>query len=152
LHQNGHQRTGAVRRKKNSWRREIKRVRDGVPIENEECCWPTFEMEPKLHQKRPKLEQNGTKGGKKELRRSTPAASSKLCVQKQQKGCKALLKTARTEEDASTKNGQREKRRDEREREREREREQCVCLTKVLTFNTQKLAQQRNARQWTRTI
>ena len=88
-----------------------------MPIENEECCWPTFEMEPKLHQKRPKLEQNGTKGCKKELRRSAPAGASKLRVQKQQKGCEALLKTARTEEDATTKNGQREKRKETRERE-----------------------------------
>jgi hypothetical protein len=98
-----------------------------VLIENEECCWPTFEIEPKLHQKRPKLEQNGTKGGKKELRRSTPAASSKLCVQKQQKGCEALLKTARIEEDAITKNGQREKRKDKREREKGRG-ARLVCM------------------------
>ena len=82
-------------------------------------------MAPRLHQKRPNLEQNGTGEGEKELRRSAPAAASKLRVQKQQKEGEALLKSARTEEDASTNNGQREKRREEeREREQGREREE----------------------------
>ena len=81
-------------------------------------------MAPRLHQKRPNLEQNGTGEGEKELRRSAPAAASKLRVQKQQKEGEELLKSARTEEDASTNNGQREKRREEeREREQGRERE-----------------------------
>jgi hypothetical protein len=55
--------------------------------------------------------------GEKELRRSAPAAASKLRVPTQQKGGEALQKPATTEEDASTRNGQREKRREERERE-----------------------------------
>jgi hypothetical protein len=58
--------------------------------------------------------------GEKELRRSAPAAASKLRVPTQQKGGEALQKPATTEEDASTRNGQREKRREERERERGR--------------------------------
>ena len=71
--------------------------------------------------------------GEKELRRSAPAAASKLRVPTQQKGGEALQKPATTEEDASTHNGQREKRRDERrerragegeERDEAREREE----------------------------
>ena len=56
--------------------------------------------------------------GEKELRRSAPAAASKLRVPTQQKGGEALQKPATTEEDASTHNGQREKRREERRERR----------------------------------
>ena len=50
--------------------------------------------------------------GEKELRRSAPAAASKLRVPTQRKRGEALQKTATTEEDASTKHSQRETRRE----------------------------------------